>query len=93
MSHRLSNPGRPADYATDAGFPDVRADAPVAVQRSAAICREITALVARHGLRQVARQAAISHSTLSRTLSGETWLSNITIANIEEALNTELWRP
>ncbi len=42
-------------------------------------------------LRQVAREADISHSTLLAVMAGARWPDMITVAKLEESLDLDLW--
>ncbi len=42
-------------------------------------------------LRQVAREADISHSTLLAVMAGARWPGMITVAKLEESLDLDLW--
>jgi lambda repressor-like predicted transcriptional regulator len=42
-------------------------------------------------LRQVAREADISHSTLLAVMAGARWPDMITIAKLEDSLAIDLW--
>ena len=92
MGARDGLKANPKAYASPKGFPDLVADAPVAVTRCVKVLAAIDAITSEHGVREAARRAGISHSTLSRTIAGEVWPSFVTIASLEEAFGVELWK-
>lgn len=93
MAERAVVSGKPVDYEIRPGFPAVRKHAPAAVRRAAAVAVSLAEIVSEHGMREVARQSGLSHSSLSRTISGEIWPSVVTIASVEEAFEVDVWGP
>ena len=84
--------GRPHEYAVPGAFPEPRDDAPDVPKRLLATVAAINEVTDEYGVREAARRAAISHSTLSRTVTGEIWPSSVTVASLETAFGIELWR-
>lgn len=83
---------RPTEYSNPGKFPTPKRGTEEAIKRLLAVAASIIELTDEHGVREVGRQADISHSTLSRTVNGEIWPSSITIARLEAAFDCTLWR-
>ena len=84
--------GPPVDHAKAGRFPQPKKSEPDAVKHLLAVTARITELTDKYGVREVARQADISHSTLSRTVSGRLWPSAVMVARLEAAFDCNLWR-
>ena len=83
--------GRPTDHCRQGRFPEPLKKAPPAAVHLLGVTARIMALTEDHGVRAVAREADISDSTLSRTITGEIWPSAIAVASIEQAYGINLW--
>lgn len=53
--------------------------------------RRLLRAVGDRSLREVARAAGLSHSTLLAVMKGDRWPDMVTIAKLEQALDTDLW--
>jgi lambda repressor-like predicted transcriptional regulator len=51
----------------------------------------VASLMDERSLRDVARLAGLSHSTLHAVLGGDRWPDMVTIAKLEDAFDAELW--
>ncbi|MDE0702059.1 MAG: helix-turn-helix transcriptional regulator [Acidimicrobiaceae bacterium] len=67
------------------------ATAPPEAHLAKALAQRFHSARARHTLKQIADQADISTDSLSRLLRGETWGTIPVIAQLETALDTDLW--
>lgn len=87
-THQL---GKPVEHCKPGTFPQPIKGTPDAAVRLLQIIGRLKTITDEHGVRAVARQADISNSTLSRTITGEIWPSSITIASVEDAYETQIW--
>lgn len=83
--------GHPTNYCPKGKFPQPLKSAPAAAVHLLAVAGRIKDLTDEHGVREVARQADLSNSTLSRTVTGEIWPSAIAIASLEQAYQIQIW--
>ncbi len=68
-----------------------RVDGPRLVLYAQGFALAVEAAIGDRTLREVARQAEISHTTLSAVLHGQRWPDMITIAKLEETFERALW--
>ncbi len=90
MASRL-NLRPPASYVSKGDWKVGRVDGPRLVLYAQAFATAVEAAVGDRSLRDVGRQAGISHTTLLAVLHGERWPDMITIAKLEEAFQVSLW--
>ena len=83
---------RPTDHSNPGKFPTPKRGSDDVVKHLLGVVAAIIELTDEYGVREVGRQANISHSTLSRTVNGEIWPSSVTIARLEAAFDCSLWR-
>ncbi len=81
----------PAAYSTGGVWPHGPVSGPRVVLYAQAFAKAVADAVGERTVRDVARQAEISHTTLLAVLHGERWPDMVTIAKLEESLRAELW--
>ncbi len=81
----------PASYVSAGEWKVGRVDGPRLVLYAQAFATAVEAAVGERSLRDVARQAEISHTTLLAVLGGHRWPDMVTIAKLEEAFARDLW--
>jgi transcriptional regulator with XRE-family HTH domain len=81
----------PASYVARGDWKSGRVDGPRLVLYAQAFAVAVEAAVGERSLRDVARQADISHTTLLAVLHGQRWPDMVTIAKLEEAFARDLW--
>ncbi len=87
--HRELRP--PAAYVEAGEWPAARLSGPRLVLYAQEFAFRLEAAINNRSVREVARLAGISHSTLLAVLGGERWPDMVTIAKLEEALEADLW--
>ena len=90
MSTRL-NLNSPASYTSMGDWPRGAVDGPRVVLYAQAFAQALQEAVGSRSIRDVARAADLSHTTLLAVLHGERWPDMVTIAKLEETLQVELW--
>ncbi len=90
MSTRLSLRA-PAAYMARGSWPDGAVSGPRVVLYAQAFAQAVAEAIGHRTVRDVAREAEISHTTLLAVLHGERWPDMVTIAKLEEALRADLW--
>lgn len=81
----------PASYISSGSWPTGAVAGPRVVLYARAFARAVQDAMADRPVREVARQAGLSHTTLLAVLHGERWPDMITIAKLEESLRADLW--
>jgi len=81
----------PASYVSDSDWKVGHVDGPRLVLYAQAFAIAVEAAVGDRSLREVGREAGISHTTLLAVLHGQRWPDMITIAKLEEAFQGSLW--
>jgi len=83
----------PRDWIAEGEWPDgaFSEDAPTAVAYAVEIARRLEARLQGQSKSELARQAEIERTTLYDVLAGRTWPDAITLAKLEQALETRLW--
>ncbi|GGM00091.1 hypothetical protein GCM10010129_49600 [Streptomyces fumigatiscleroticus] len=83
----------PAEYVTDGAWPHAVLDdhhgARVAQEVAARLCR----VIGERGwsVAEVSRRSGVSRMTVAQVLDGAVWCDLLTIANLEKALEVDLW--
>jgi hypothetical protein len=54
-------------------------------------CQRLATAIGDRSVREVAREADISHTTVLAVLAGARWPDMITVAKLEHALEVDLW--
>ncbi len=90
MSTRLSLRA-PATYSAGDAWPHGAVSGPRVVLYAQAFAKAVSVAIGDRTVRDVARQAEISHTTLLAVLHGERWPDMVTIAKLEESLQADLW--
>ena len=81
----------PGTYVSKGTWPDAQLTGPPVVRYAQDFSRSLRDALGTMSLRQLARDASLSHSTLVAILSGQRWPDGLTIAKLEEALGSALW--
>lgn len=81
----------PASYVARGDWKSARVDGPRLVLYAQAFALAVEDAVGDRTLRDVARQADLSHTTLLALLHGQRWPDMVTIAKLEEAFDRPLW--
>ncbi len=90
MSSR-PNLREPASYVASGDWKLGRVDGPRLVLYAQGFAVAVEAAIGDRTLREVARQAEISHTTLVAVLHGQRWPDMVTIAKLEETFQRALW--
>lgn len=90
MSTRLSLQP-PASYVSNGVWPSGSVVGPRVVLYARAFAQALARAMADRTVREVARHAELSHTTLLAVLHGERWPDMVTIAKLEESLQADLW--
>jgi transcriptional regulator with XRE-family HTH domain len=85
------NLNAPAAYVAAGAWPYARLSGPRIAVYAQLFARRVAAAIDGRTLREVARAAGISHSTLLAVILGQRWPDMVTIARLEDSLETELW--
>jgi DNA-binding phage protein len=91
VSPRQSHLRRPLDYVVHGEWPTAQLSGPGVVMYAQLFAQKLQLAIGTRGVRDVARGAALSHSTLLAVLHGERWPDMVTVAKLEESLNVNLW--
>ena len=91
MSPRHRELGPPVAYVEAGDWPAARLAGPRVVLYAQGFAFRLEEAINHRPVREVARLADISHSTLLAVLGGERWPDMVTIAKLEEALDADLW--
>lgn len=83
--------GPPASYAVAGAWPHARLKGPRIVAYAQLFAARLADEIGGRSLREVARVAGLSHTTLLAVLTGDRWPDMVTIAKLEEGLQTDLW--
>ena len=88
---------KPAEFLKDgADWPDgpLRPDAPPEAYLAAAVARRLRAIAADRDLtyKRIAERAGITRGTVARIANGAGWPDMQTLARVECALGTQLWK-
>ncbi len=81
----------PATYVSAGFWPDGPVAGPRVVLYARAFAQAVGRAIGDRTIRDVARGAEISHTTLLAVLHGERWPDMVTIAKLEESLQQDLW--
>lgn len=79
------------EYVVGDAWPNAKLKGPRLVLYAQVFARRLQAAIDERSLREVARLAGISHSTLLAVMAGQRWPDMVTIAKLEEALDVDLW--
>lgn len=90
MVRRRGIDGPPVAYVVSGQWPDVTA-ATHEAQVVADIAAGLADALADRGLRDVARDADLAHTTIRDLLAGHAWPDVVTVARLERALGRRLW--
>ena len=91
MSPRQPHSRAPASYLTSGQWPEGEISGPRVVLYAQGFAVRLHAAIWNRAIREVARAADISHTTLAAVMAGTRWPDMLTIAKLEESLQTELW--
>ena len=91
MTRRSGEIVEPRGFAVAGEWPDCEVDGPRHVWVALEISRRLRAAAVGRSLRDVARAAGLSVSTVHRVLAGRTWCDVITVCRLEDAVDAELW--
>ncbi len=91
MSPRQAGLGAPKTYVRFGVWPTGSVEGPVPVGYVQRFCKRLAAAIGERSVREVARTADLSHTTLLAVLSGTRWPDAITVAKLEDALGEDLW--
>lgn len=81
----------PASYVVSGAWPSGRISGPRVVEYARQFAVRLTTEIEGRSIREVARLAGVSHSTLLAVLGGDRWPDMVTIAKLEDALGADLW--
>lgn len=81
----------PASYVSRGDWKHGAVSGPRLVLYAQAFAVAVDVAIGGRSLREVAREADLSHTTLLAVLHGQRWPDMITIAKLEEALDLPLW--
>ncbi|MBD3777679.1 MAG: helix-turn-helix transcriptional regulator [Micrococcales bacterium] len=93
MPRRSSSYRTPREWIADGVWPEgtFEPDSPTAVAYAVEIARRLEQGMGDRSKAGVAREANLERSTLYDLLSGRSWPDAITIAQLEQVLQTRLW--
>src|SRR5665811_51700 len=98
MTYRLGMPrgrsidGKPIDYFAGGAWPfDPVEGAPEAVEYARLLAMNLTRAIGDRSIREVGELAGLDHTTVAAILKGSRWAELVTIAKLEQALETRLW--
>src|SRR4051794_32427907 len=91
MSPRQRQLGPPSTYVRAGEWPYAQLGGPRLVLYAQAFARRLQVAIDHRPVREVARLADLSHTTLLAVMHGARWPDMVTIAKLEEALETDLW--
>lgn len=90
MPRRSDVTGPPASY-VEGPFRDGTPAGPAAVRYAQQLARILKEAIGDRSIREIARQTGIAHTTIAGVLNGSRWADLVTIARLEETLETKLW--
>lgn len=93
MPRRSKGYRTPRDWLAEGEWPEgaIVPEAPTAVRYAVEIAKRLECELRGRSKADVARRADLERSTLYDLLSGQTWPDAITLAKLEEVLDTRLW--
>ncbi len=91
MSPRQRGLRPPAEYLVSGVWPTGKLSGPVAAEYARRFCLRLDQAIGERPIREVARVADISHTTVLAVLAGARWPDMATVAKLEVALSTDLW--
>ena len=91
VSPRQPGTRPPADYISSGSWPTGKLEGPRVVLYARGFAMRLGAAVGGRSLREVAREAGLSHSTLLAVMTGARWPDMVTIAKLEDSLQADLW--
>lgn len=93
MPRRSQQYRTPREWLADGEWPGGTfvEEAPTAVAYAVAISRSLEECLKGRSKAELARLAGIERTTLYDVLSGRTWPDAVTLAKLEQALDTRLW--
>ncbi|GAA3221215.1 helix-turn-helix domain-containing protein [Oerskovia jenensis] len=93
MPRRSQEYRTPRDWLAEGDWPEgtFTADAPTAVAYAVEIARRLGCSLEGQTKTSLARQAGLERTTIYDLLAGRTWPDAVTLAKLEEALETRLW--
>lgn len=91
MSPRQRGLRAPADYLSSGEWPSGGLRGPVEVEYARQLALRLQEAIGDRTVREVARSADVSHSTIAAVLSGQRWPDMATVAKLEVALASDLW--
>lgn len=83
--------GPPASYVVAGAWPHGAVSGPAIVEYARLFALRLSQETSNRPIRDVARLAELSHSTLLAILHGQRWPDMATIAKLEDALDMDLW--
>lgn len=91
MAPRQTGLRAPATYVVSGVWPNAELSGPVFLEYAQAFARILVDQIGERSIRDVGRDAELSHSTLLAVLSGTRWPDMVTVAKLELALSADLW--
>lgn len=93
MPRRSSSYRTPREWLEEGTWPEGKfaADSPTAVAYAVEIARRLERSMGERSKAGLAREANLERSTLYDVLSGRSWPDAVTIAQLEQVLQTRLW--
>ncbi len=91
MSPRQPGLDAPRTYLRSGVWPTGSVDGPVPVGYVQRFCIRLAIAMGDRSIREVARAAGLSHTTLLAVMSGARWPDAITVAKLEDSLGQDLW--
>ena len=81
----------PAGYVVRGSWPTGKVVGPRVATYAQLFAARVSDQMNGRSLRDVARDAGISHSTLHAVIAGDRWPDMVTIAKLEDAFGADLW--
>ncbi|WP_182111679.1 helix-turn-helix transcriptional regulator [Actinotalea sp. JY-7876] len=93
MPRRSNSYRTPREWLADGEWPEgtFEPDSPTAVAYAVEIARRLERSLGTRSKAALAREANLERSTLYDVLAGRSWPDAVTIAQLEQALQTRLW--
>ena len=91
MSPRQRGLRPPAEYLISGDWPTGGVRGPIEVEYARQFCLRLANAIKGRPIRDVARGANISHTTVIAVLAGARWPDMATVAKLEVALASDLW--
>lgn len=91
VNPRHSDLRAPVHYVVRGEWPEAELSGPSLVMYAQLFARRLRKAIGARGIREVARDSGLSHSTLLAVLHGERWPDMVTVARLEESLDVDLW--